>query len=132
MDIEKIKLMDIQPSQFYISSEKLHSVKKWFDPSDLSNFAPLPIKELNGKIIFTDGHTRAVAAYLAGLERVPLCWDCDELDEEAYMICVKACESRGITRISGLEHRVIPPEEYRAKWDSWCDGVQEALKYLKE
>ncbi|MGN0628961.1 MAG: ParB/RepB/Spo0J family partition protein [Oscillospiraceae bacterium] len=105
---------------------------EWFDPEDLSNFEPLPVRELSGKMILTDGHTRALAAYLAGLSEVPVAFDADEdLDMEAYAVCVKACEARGITSIADLEHRVLGPEEYRDKWDNWCDGMQEALAYLR-
>ncbi|MDE6746317.1 MAG: hypothetical protein K2J72_06720, partial [Oscillospiraceae bacterium] len=75
MDINKIALLDIQPSQFYVSEEKILNIKKWFDPNDLSNFAPIPIKELDGRIIFTDGHTRAWTAVLSGVSHVPLVWD---------------------------------------------------------
>ena len=59
MNIEEIKLLDIQPSQFYISAKKLERVKSWFDPKDLSNFEPLPIFEHGGKIFFTDGHNKS-------------------------------------------------------------------------
>ena len=54
MDLKKIKLLDIQPSQFYISEEKFENVKSWFDPKDFSNFEPLPVFEHGGKIFFTD------------------------------------------------------------------------------
>ena len=97
MNIDEIKLLDIQPSQFYISEEKLSGVKSWFDPNDLSNFEPLPIFEHGGKIFFTDGHTRALAAFLSGIEKVPLVWDSEEeIGIKEYEICVKACENRGI------------------------------------
>ena len=85
MNIEEFLLMDLQPSQFYVSQKKLETVNAWFDPADLSNFEPLPIKLLAGKVMLTDGHTRAWAAYCAGLERVPLVWDTDDwLDWGAY------------------------------------------------
>ena len=78
MNIEEIKLLDIQPSQFYISAKKLERVKNWFDPNDLSKFEPLPIFEYGGKIFFTDGHTRALAAFLSGIEKIPLVWDSED------------------------------------------------------
>lgn len=133
MNIDEIKLLDIQPSQFYISEEKLSGVKSWFDPNDLSNFEPLPIFEHGGKIFFTDGHTRALAAFLSGIEKVPLVWDSEEeIGIKEYEICVKACENRGIKNIADLEHRVLSHDEYVAKWDNWCDGMQEAVLYFNE
>ena len=34
-------------------------------PADLRNFEPCPVHEFQGKAVFTDGHTRAFAAYRA-------------------------------------------------------------------
>ena len=65
----ELKLHDLQPSQFYISEKKLHDIREWFDPKDLSGFEPIPVKMLDGVPVMTDGHTRAVAALLCGLDR---------------------------------------------------------------
>ena len=78
-DICDLTLKDLQPSQFYISERKLRGVNEWFRPEDLSNFEPIPVKMLDGIPVMTDGHTRAVAAVLAGLDKVPFVWDEDEL-----------------------------------------------------
>ncbi len=34
MDIRDLRIVDIQPSQFYISEEKLEQIGRWFDPGD--------------------------------------------------------------------------------------------------
>ena len=60
-----MKLDKIQPSQLYISSEKLVEVMKNFNPNDFSSIEPIPIKRLGNDIIFVDGHTRAFAALSA-------------------------------------------------------------------
>ena len=60
----------IKPSQLYISSKKLNNVLKWFNPKDYNSYEPIPIKKLDGKLIFTDGHTRAYAAYLKGVKTI--------------------------------------------------------------
>ena len=78
-DICDLTLKDLQPSQFYISERKLRGVNEWFRPEDLSNFEPIPVKMLDGILVMTDGHTRAVAAVLAGLDKVPFVWNEDEL-----------------------------------------------------
>ena len=100
MQIEEVLLVDLQPSQFYLSQEKIDNIKTWFRADDLSNFEPLPVKILNGKMILTDGHTRAFVAYSAGLSKVPLVWENEELDWEAYQKCVDACEERGVRVVS--------------------------------
>ena len=126
-DISELSLRDLQPSQFYISEEKLASVEAWFDPADLSDFEPIPVKELDGVPVMTDGHTRAVAALRAGLRRVPLVWDEDELDWRSYRACVTACRRRGVGSPADLLDRVVPGPEYAERWDGWCDRLHEAM-----
>ena len=138
-DIYKLTLKDLQPSQFYISERKLASVEVWFDPADLSNFEPIPVKELDGVPVITDGHTRAVAALRVGVGRVPLVWDTDELDWRLYRACVTACRRRGILSSADLLTRIISAEEYVEQWDAWCDrlhadidaGVIQVVPYTK-
>ena len=138
-DIYKLTIKDLQPSQFYISERKLASVEAWFDPADLSNFEPIPVKELDGVPVITDGHTRAVAALRVGVDRVPLVWDTDELDWRLYRACVTACRRRGILSPADLLTRIISAEEYVEQWDAWCDrlhadidaGVIQVVPYTK-
>ena len=128
--IRNLKLQDIQPSQFYISQQKIDKMKEWFSSDDLSNFEPIPIKKLKGNIIFTDGHTRAWLAYEAGLTEVPVVWDEDDLDWELYQKCVDACLERGVRTIADLKGRILSPEDYILKWDYWCDELQKKHVYL--
>ncbi len=138
-DIYKLTIKDLQPSSFYISERKLASVEAWFDPADLSNFEPIPVKELDGVPVITDGHTRAVAALRVGVDRVPLVWDMDELDWRLYRACVTACRRRGILSSADLLTRIISAEEYVEQWDAWCDrlhadidaGVIQVVPYTK-
>ena len=128
MDISSLQIVDIQPSQFYISEKKIENIQKWFRVDDLSNFDPVPIKLLNGNIIFTDGHTRAFVAYNAGVMKIPLIWDKDRLDWEAYQICVDACKNRRIRSIENLKDKILPESEYTKHWNGWCDVMQEVLE----
>ena len=123
-DITEMELRDLQPSQFFISDGKLAAVERWFESSDLRMFDPIPIKELDGIPVMTDGHTRAVAALRAGLVRVPLVWDTDEMDWRMYRACVTACRRRGRLSPQDLVSRIIPEADYSAKWDTWCDRMQ--------
>lgn len=118
-----MNLKDIQPSQLYINSQKLENVLKWFNPSDYNSYDAIPIKNLNGKIIFTDGHTRAYATYIKGFENIKVYWDEDELDWEAYQICVDWCSSEGIKTIKDLKSRVISPAEYEMLWIERCKNI---------
>lgn len=119
----QLKLTELQPSQFYISERKLREIQAWFRPEDLSGFAPIPVKLLDGRPVMTDGHTRAVAALLAGLEELPLVLDEDELDWDMYRKCVEECKRRGVNSPADLLGHVISEDEYREKWDRWCDEM---------
>ena len=44
---------------------------------------PIPVKWFQGRYLMTDGHTRAVLAYMAGSTDVPCYWDMDDLDMNA-------------------------------------------------
>lgn len=110
----------IQPSQLYISSLKLKNILKWFDPHDYTSYAPIPIKLLNNKIIFTDGHTRAYAAFLQGATQVKVYWDEDELDWDDYQIYVDWCKEADIHTIKDLQSRILKPEEYEVLWIQKC------------
>ena len=129
---EEILLTDIHPSQFYISQKKISEIEKWFNPQNLSNFEPIPIKKLNGKIIFTDGHTRAWMAYKSGIKKVPIVWDEDELDWDFYQFCVEGCLEREIYSIKDFEKRILSEENYIQKWDKWCENILSGGSYAKE
>lgn len=128
MNISELKLNDLQPSQFYISSGKLKDIESWFDPAGLSGIEPITVRMLDGMPVMTDGHTRAVAALRAGLDSVPLIWDEDDLDWDMYRACVKACRERSVFSPSDLLTRIISEKEYIEKWDRWCDAMQEKIR----
>lgn len=127
MEMNAIKLKDLQPSQFNISEKKLKEIESWLDPDDLSGFMPIPYRLLDGEYVMTDGHTRAVAAIRAGLDAVPVIYDEDKLDWDMYRACVKACKERGILSPEDLLSEIISEEEYTDKWDRWCDRMQEEI-----
>lgn len=122
-----MRLDEIQPSQLFISSEKLAAVMKNFDPARPETLEPVPVKQLGNQVIFTDGHTRAFAAFLGGLAAIPVYWDEDELDWEAYEICVQWCHEAGIRTIADLKGRVVSHDEYEVVWYQRCEEMQQAL-----
>ena len=128
MDADGLTLADLQPSQFYISESKLRNVESWFCADDLSNFSPIPVKLLDGRPVMTDGHTRAVAAVRAGLSRVPLVWDSDEMDWDMYRRCVAECLRRGIASPFDLAGQLLDEREYDEKWNKWCDAMQAGVE----
>ena len=123
-----IDITEVQPSQLYISKSKLEKINEWFDPKDLSLFEPIPVKKLNGNIIFVDGHTRACAAYKAGLKELLVYFEDEDLDWEAYERCVDECKKQGINNISNLCNRIVGDEEYQKLWYGWCDRLHKELE----
>ncbi len=121
-------LDEIQPSQLLVSSGKLAYVMERFDPPNPDSLDPIPVKALDGDVIFTDGHTRALAVFLSGLPEVRVFWDEDDLDWDAYRICVEWCKTEGIFTIAGLKDRIISPEDYEVLWHNRCREMQQSLE----
>jgi hypothetical protein len=124
-------LVAIQPSQLYISAQKLARLTAWWDPPRLAALTPIPVKRLNGRVIYTDGHTRAFAAYQRGFTEVPVVWDEDELDWEAYQICVDWCLENGIHTVMDLQDRVVAPEAYERLWIGRCHAMHKQLEQAR-
>jgi len=122
-----MKLDEIQPSQLYISSDKLRNVMKDF-PSKQASIEPIPIKKLRDQIIFVDGHTRAFAAFQCGFSTVPVYWEYEELDWEAYEICVEWCKEEGIYTIADLKNRIVSHQQYEKLWYGRCAKMQKKLE----
>ena len=122
-----MKLNGIQPSQLYISSEKLSAVMKTFDSTKPESIEPIPIKKLGNETIFVDGHTRAFAAFLHGFSEVPVYWEDEELDWDAYEVCVGWCKKEGIRSIADLKNRVVSQKNYEILWYRRCEKMQQDL-----
>ena len=123
-----MKLADIQPSQLFISSKKLSEVMKAFDPNKPESIEPIPVKKLWNQAIFVDGHTRAFAAFLHGFSEVPVYWEYEELNWDAYEICEEWCKNEGIHTVGDLRDRVLPHEKYKVLWLRRCEKMQRDLQ----
>ncbi len=121
-------LREIQPSQLYVSAAKLARVMELLAASGPEALDPLPVKKLGGHVIFTDGHTRALATLLSGFTEVSVFWDEDDLDWEAYAICVRWCRAEGISSIADLQNRVISAEAYEVLWLDRCREMHRELE----
>jgi hypothetical protein len=124
-----MKLSKIQLSQLYISKQKLAKVNDKFNPQDFSTLGLIPIKKLWNAIFYTDGHTRAFAAYQAGLTKIPVIWEDTELDWELYKICIQWCRDEGLFTIADLSKRVINHKNYEIWWNKRCENLQNKLNF---
>jgi len=59
--------------------------------------------------------------------RVPVYWDTDELDWEAYGVCVQWCLQEGIHSVLDLQTRVVTAEQYEELWIKRCRAMHEEL-----
>lgn len=126
-----MELSGIQPSQLYISSRKLKRVMEDF-ASKPGLMDPIPIKKLGDRVVYVDGHTRALAALLHRCPRVPVYWEEEALDWEAYEICVKWCQAEAICTIADLTNRVVPHPVYKKLWYERCANMQKALEAQRQ
>ena len=124
----QLKLEDIQPSQLYISRTKYAEVIKYFEAGTESQLEPIPIKELNGELVSTDGHTRGVAWSLKGYQEVACVWEDLEMDWEAYRICVQWCKDADIKSMHDLRDRFLDHDKYEVLWLERCRIMQERLE----
>jgi len=116
----------LRPSQLYVSAEKLAAVQRDFDPARM---APLPVRRFGDAVALTDGHTRAVAAHLAGRGEIPAYWDEDEWpDWEAYEVCLQWCREEGVLTVGDLAGRIVSAEEYERLWLARCRAMHEELR----
>lgn len=121
-------IKDIQPSQLYISRAKLDAVLSWFSPLT-DDYNPLPVKELHGTLVFTDGHTRAVALAESGITQIRVCLDTDELDWHLYEHCVEWCRDEGIFSVYDLATRIVAPAQYNSLWNDRCTALHREHGY---
>ena len=127
-----MKLDKIQPTQLFISSEKLSEVMKTVDPKNPKSMEPIPIKKLGKEIIFVDGHTRAFAAFLHDFSEIQVYWEDEELDWEEYKICLKWCKKEKIRTIADLKNRIVSQEDYEILWYKRCEKMQRNLKQKRK
>jgi hypothetical protein len=123
-----MRLNKIQPSQLYINSEQLSEVNIALDRLKPDLIKPIPVKKLGNKIVLTDDHTLALAAFLHGVWEVRAYWEEDELDWDAYEVCVEWCRKEGVHTIADLKNRVVSQKEYDALWVNRCKKMQQELE----
>lgn len=119
---------DVRPTQLLVSAANYLEVLDWLDKEN-PEYDPLPVLELDGEWYLSDGHTRALALYLAGetelrVERDP---DRDDLDLSLYRECISWCEAEGVTAVPDLVGRVVSAETYQQQWIRRCQRAADRL-----
>ena len=121
----KVKIADLHPTQLYLSEKKLQNIQLLYQSEEIINLDPISILAFGNGLLITDGHHRAYQALLAGQDTISAEFDRDGGDE-LYALYAQACEERKISSVLDLKHRILPQDEYEAKWYNWCDGFNQA------
>ena len=125
----KVNIKALHPTQLYLSEKKLAGIQTLYQSAEIINVAPISILAFGDCLLITDGHHRAYQALLAGRDTISAEFDRDGGDE-LYALYAQACEERKISSVLDLKHRILPQDEYEAKWYNWCDGFNQAATLL--
>ena len=125
----KVKIKDLHPSQLYLSEKKLQDIQMLYQSVEKPSINPISVLAFGDRLLITDGHHRAYQALLTGQNMISAEWDKDGGDE-LYHLYAQACEERKIYSILDLKDRILPQDEYEAKWYNWCDGFNQATTLL--
>ncbi|MGY5873500.1 MAG: hypothetical protein RTV72_14730 [Candidatus Thorarchaeota archaeon] len=131
MDRFRLPIDQIQLSQIYISADKLAKIMKVFESGIEDELEPIPIKELDGDLVSTDGHTRLLAWHLHGYKDVECEWEDIEMDWDAYRICVQWCREEAIHTVADLKDRILDTEEFQVLWLERCRVMQDELQLAR-
>ncbi len=123
-----LRIDQIRLSQLCISSAKLADVMSAFESGNEASLAPIPIKEIDGKLVATDGHTRLLAWLLHGYEEVVCEWEDTEMDWEEYRVCMQWCREEGIQTVADLKNRITNPNDYEVLWLERCRSMEQQFK----
>ena len=125
----KVNIADLHPTQLYLSEKKLQDIQMLYQSAETIQVDPISILAFGDCLLITDGHHRAYQALLAGRDTISAEFDRDGGDD-LYALYAQACEERKIDSVLDLKNRILPQEEYEAKWYSWCDGFNQAATLL--
>ena len=125
----EVKITDLHPTQLYLSEKKLQAIQMLDQSAEIINVDPISVLAFGDSLLITDGHHRAYQDLLAGRDTISAEFDRDGGDE-LYHLYAQACEERKISSVLDLKHRILPQDEYEAKWYNWCDGFNQAATLL--
>jgi len=125
----KVNIKDLHPTQLYLSEKKLLDIQMLYQSVEKPSINPISVLAFGDRLLITDGHHRAYQALLLGQDTISAEWDKDGGDE-LYHLYAQACEERKIYSILDLKNRILPQDEYEAKWYNWCDGFNQAAELV--
>ena len=125
----EVNIKDLHPTQLYLSEKKLKDIQMLYQSVEKPSINPISVLAFGDRLLITDGHHRAYQALLLGQDTISAEFDKDGGDE-LYHLYAQACEERKIYSILDLKNRILPQDEYEAKWYNWCDGFNQAAELV--
>lgn len=109
----KVNIDKLQPSQFYVSSEKINNISCWAKSNE--HFI-VPVLKNENELIILDGHTRL---YLAKTLNIDEIYAYEDVSDEYIWGFVDEAKRRNIYSINDLE--LVSNADYEILWHKFCD-----------
>jgi hypothetical protein len=109
----KYNINKLQPSQFYISSEKISNIASW--AKNAEDFI-VPILKNGDELIILDGHTRLYLAKTLNIDEV---YVYEDSSDDYIWGFVDEARKRNVYTINDL--KLVSKEDYEVLWNKFCD-----------
>jgi hypothetical protein len=113
VEIFYVNIKDIQPSQFFVDMDKVKAIESFVGSEE---DVCIPLAKIKDCLISEDGHTRLYYAAMKGYSRVRAFFTEPGGYTEGF-----AEEARKRKVYSPYNLELISHEEYKIKWDKFCD-----------
>lgn len=115
IELFDLEIEQIQPSQFYIDSDKLNAISSFIHSAEE---IVIPVVKLQNTdhYISADGHTRL---YFAHQKKYPTIKAHLTENSDYLLDFVKEAQKRNIFHVKDMT--LVPHAEYKYKWDKFCD-----------
>ena len=123
-EMQRIRLMDLRPNNWYINRAKLDSVREVWQRGEQHNLPPVDVAHINGDLSLIDGHSRVFAALERGESHIEaVVSDIEEIEGSTalYRHIHESGRGLGIETIADLRDRILEPEEHKRLWIGYCN-----------
>ena len=114
INIFKLNIEDIQPSQFYVDKKKVESVSYFIKNED---DIIIPLAKINDELVSVDGHTRLYVATKRDYKQV---YGFYTLTEDYISDFVLEAKRRNV--LTPYDLQILEHDEYKIKWNEFCNN----------
>jgi len=123
-EMQRTRLMDLQPNNWYINRAKLDSVREAWQRGEQHNLPPVDVANIDDDLSLIDGHSRALAALERGESHIEaVVSDIEEIEGSTalYRHIHESGPGLGIETVADLRDRIVEPEEHERLWIGYCN-----------